>query len=104
MRSCFRRPDEPSILRPSAISWSSLTDFRFNSAISTLCGEKRGRSLLGTERDLSSERCGGERDRVGRRGGEGPRVAARGVPESNGEKKCGQVRIGCIASDDSWRL
>src|SRR2546423_1410875 len=42
IRSCLRRPDEPSILRPSAISCSSVTDFRFNSAISTLCAEKGG--------------------------------------------------------------
>src|ERR1700674_1797903 len=48
MRSCFRRPEEPSILSPSAISWSSDTDFRFNSAISTLWGEEKGRSLLKT--------------------------------------------------------
>src|SRR6267143_26190 len=92
IRSCFRRPDEPSILRPSAISWSSVTDFRFSSAISTLWRERRGRDLQRAELAGAQEvRRLMRRRRIARRTIEEGGVVAPDLTEGNGAQKRGQV-------------
>src|SRR3954466_3054227 len=88
MRSCFRSPDVLAVLRPSASSCSSATDFRFSSTIST--GDESGRqraAALG----VPSAQVGGGTTRGGRGGGWGE---ARRLRLARGNAASGHVEDG----------